>query len=124
MIDLGSNRVSKIMAGTATVYQDSDGWIPLELPDGVSGTVFFKDNGDGVASLVGAAALPSTMIVNSKYLLLNPPKGYAFISDSWHAGADDKGIYATPGYTTSSLNFSTQFVAYSSYSDGSLYVQN
>lgn len=83
MMNVGSNRVDKIMVGASTVYQDSDGWIPLELPDGVNGAVFFKDNGDGTAGLIGVLTTNFTAQKTDPTEIIIPPEGYAFSSVNW-----------------------------------------
>lgn len=83
MMNLGSDRVSKIMAGNNTVYQDSNGWIPLELPDGVNGAVFFKDYGDGTAGLIGVLTTNFTTQKATPTEIIIPPEGYVFSSVNW-----------------------------------------
>lgn len=82
MINLGNKKVSKLLVGSNVIYQDSDGWIPLELPDGVTGQVFFKDNGDGTAKLAGNLCFD--FIANQVVKLLSPPQGYTFTSAKWN----------------------------------------
>lgn len=41
-MQVGNSRVKKILMGDKVVYQDSDGWIPLELGPEVIGDVFGK----------------------------------------------------------------------------------
>lgn len=88
-IEIGDKKVKKIMVGDKVVYKDSDGWVPLALPDGVSGTVLFKDNGDGTACLAGAVAFSMSgpgWVAN----VIKPPVGYRFAKTDWPA----KNTYA------------------------------
>lgn len=87
-MQVGNSRVKKILMGDKVVYQDSDGWIPLKLPDGVTGSAFFKDNNDGTASLAGILQF----VLNGKPItLLNPPDGYSFTGIDWNADKQNEG---------------------------------
>lgn len=55
----------------------------MELPDGVTGQVFFKDNGDGTAKLAGNLCFD--FISNQAVKLISPPQGYAFTGAKWNA---------------------------------------
>ncbi|WP_203638868.1 hypothetical protein [Levilactobacillus wangkuiensis] len=86
-MQVGNKRVRKVLVGGEVVYRDSGGWIPLELPDGVNGLVFFRDNEDGTASLLGNC---SFLYKTKKFCILNPPKEYAFTSFNWKSpGTND-----------------------------------
>ncbi|MBY7145263.1 hypothetical protein I2491_00455 [Levilactobacillus brevis] len=129
MINLGNKKVSKLLVGSNVIYQDSDGWIPLELPDGVTGQVFFKDNGDGTASLAGSVSTPDRMNIGVENLILSPPSGYAFISDNWTMHNGGSGIELFPTYvfadgSVEQTNFGTGFTAIPSYKLGNLYLKN
>lgn len=126
MIEIGDRDVKDMRIGESVIYRDSDGWIPLKMPDDVTdGLVMFRDNHDGTASLVGAVTLP-LMVVNQRYQLLLPPSGYAFISDNWTgpsvSGSDGKNeILAIPGYgQEDSSNFGSMFAAMTEYVGGVL----
>jgi len=79
--------VDRLTVGPDTIWMNSDGWVPLKLPDGVNGCVFFKDYGDGTAGLVGNVGFLVTGDVNSIYsagpTILVPPVGYKFKDHSW-----------------------------------------
>ncbi|RWZ41070.1 hypothetical protein EQG69_04885 [Levilactobacillus brevis] len=96
MINLGNKKVSKLLVGSNVIYQDSDGWIPLELPDAVKdGAVFFKDNGDGTASLSGSICVNDHGKTNGYYPIVLPPKGYRFTDiSSWMQRSGSTRIYA------------------------------
>lgn len=83
-MQVGNSRVKKILMGDKVVYQDSDGWIPLELPPtAIDGVVLFKDNGDGTASIAGTALYKLPLETET---LLTPPTGYSFSSVNWNFG--------------------------------------
>lgn len=94
MINLGGKKVAKMLVGSSVIYQDSDGWIPLKLPDGVKGLVMFKDNGNGTASLAGTATFlfTGTGSTSTAVTMLVPPEGYQFESVDWTAGDGNIGI--------------------------------
>ncbi|STX19365.1 hypothetical protein [Levilactobacillus brevis] len=120
--------VTGLVVGSDTFVPDS-GWIPLELPDGVTGQVFFKDNGDGTASLTGSVSTPDRMNIGVENLILSPPSGYAFISDNWTMHNGSSGIELFPTYvfadgSVEQTNFGTGFTAIPSYKLGNLYLKN
>ncbi|MFC6290676.1 hypothetical protein [Levilactobacillus angrenensis] len=123
------NSVSKITLGGDTVWQNSDGWIPLKLPDGVSGNVFFKDYGDGTAGLVGSLGYLTQATSDSLYTpsfkLLNPPNGYTFLDHNWQVGPSygPTILVYTSMYTTSGSNQAVQRgYGYISFADGNVTV--
>lgn len=129
MINLGNKKVSKLLVGSNVIYQDSDGWIPLELPDGVTGQAFFKDIGSNAAFLSGVISFSAT---SDKIKLISPPDGYRFSQFNWNAtglagGAivecdNSKGVLT--GYDT--LNQHNMFAALAqmTLSDGDLLFNN
>ena len=76
---------------------ENSAWRPLTLTNSTSGTVLFKDNGDGTASLTGSCtfSVPSgkTNIVS----IIIPPSGYSFSSLLWNKGTSKYGIFAYSG---------------------------
>lgn len=88
MINLGGKKVAKMLVGSSVIYQDSDGWIPLELPDRVTGQVMFKDNGDGTASLSGSISVNDYGRDRGYYPIVLAPEGYQFTDvNSWNQAA-------------------------------------
>lgn len=77
------SEVSKVTLGGDTVWQNSGGWVPLVLPEGLNGTVLFRDNGDGTASLAGGVRFLH-VVLNTKNALLNAPEGYKFFSGNFN----------------------------------------
>lgn len=102
-IEVGDKKVKKIMVGEKVIYRDSDGWIPLKLPDSaMDGLVLFRDNGNGTASIAGAAHYKLPAYGESPAIMLLPPDGYEFSSIPWDQGNVIKGIAAYYGQTGNS----------------------
>lgn len=111
MIELGNHRVSKIAKDNQVVYQDSGGWIPLELPEGVSGKVLFKDNRDGTGQLIGTVGFQCSTINPTTITLLQAPNGISFVStDNWTYFNESEPC---------SVDFTTQQVQVGGFSRGS-----
>lgn len=76
---------------------EASAWRPLTLENSNNGTILFKDNGDGTASLTGSAnfviAAASGVITEA----IDPPSGYQFSSLAWNKGTDGDGIFAIGG---------------------------
>ena len=120
MINLGGKKVAKMLVGSSVIYQDSDGWIPLELPDGVSGLVLFRDNEDGTAGLIGSLEFTTVSTTYGIYaqghLVLTPPHGYYFMDTNWVDDTENKNkmrVYGSRSnggtpimYTDAHLQFS------------------
>jgi len=85
-----SNDVDRVTVGPDTIWMNSDGWVPLKLPDGAKGSVLFHDNGNGFAYLNGQIELSGVYARGTNTLLI-PPTGYKFVSTSWHPGTDTSG---------------------------------
>lgn len=114
--------VSKVTMGGSTIWQNSDGWVPLRLPDGVSGNVLFKDIGNGNAYLNGQIEL-SGLADRGTYTMLLPPDGYKFVSVSWHASyaqPSANGIACYPILGSSMIVGSNDMFADVSCVDGNL----
>lgn len=99
MINLGGKKVAKLLVGSSVIYQDNGGWQQLKVlsPDG--GNVWFKDNGDGTASLVGNVGISIRKSAAVTVDLFKAPEGYAFTSLDWNVslGSDItfiKQVYA------------------------------
>lgn len=131
-MQVGNSRVKKIMMGDKVVYQDSDGWIPLELPDGVNGLVFFKDYGDGTAGLTGSLGFATTAKMYTTFspghLILTPPQGYCFLDTKWRTdteNVDKMMVYGSRSdggapimYTSAWLQFSEGNISISQLMNG------
>lgn len=96
MIEIGDRDVKDMRIGESVIYRDSDGWIPLKLPDTViDGCVLFRDNGDGTASLVGSIRANYSGTASGPLThLLTPPDGYEFSDPKWNQDYLSKGIMA------------------------------
>lgn len=104
--------VDKVVLGADTIWQNSDGWVPLVLPDSaLDGTVFFKDLGDGTALLAGVARYAIAAEHATPTAIINPPKGYEFVSVPWSAGIYDDGIMTLSGMTGTSMGTGKTFSA-------------
>ena len=88
-----------MLVGEDVLYLNSEGWIPLKMPEGITGEVMFRDNGDGTASLLGVARIKH-IALDTPYTLLLAPKGYEFVSDSFHY-VNDHYISGLNGYLDS-----------------------
>lgn len=124
-MQVGNSKVKKILVGDKVIYRDSDGWIPLELADGVNGKVFFKDNGDGTAGLIGNLVFESTSTSGTNYgtghSLVNPPQGYKFTSLDWNYLGETSNSIGTLGNMTNDSWFgSTPGSAIVDIEDGAL----
>lgn len=93
-MQIGNSKVKRILVGDKVVYRDSDGWIPLELPDGVNGLVLFRDKGDGTAELTGSLEFSTTAKIYTTFspghLILTPPQGYQFTETNWRVDTENK----------------------------------
>lgn len=74
-----ARRVVKKFRGTNETFTDTSTWVLLKNGTDVTGTVLFRDNGDGTASLAGGLQVQG---VASK-VVLYPPAGYAFVATHW-----------------------------------------
>ncbi|GEB75223.1 hypothetical protein HCC75_04570 [Levilactobacillus brevis] len=99
--------VTGLVVGSDTFVPDS-GWIPLALPDAVKdGAVFFKDNGDGTASLSGSVCVNDHGRANGYYPIVLPPKGYRFTDiSSWKQASGSTRIYAYADHSTNGTDVS------------------
>ena len=111
------------------IQYETDGWRPLKLPSGITGQVFFKDNGNGTASLAGTirAMLPENPSggLGSQVLVLTPPAGYSFTGVDWNQGVatgNAKEMMAVAGLGDHSSGFSID-VAFKAV-NGNFYAQN
>lgn len=105
---IGGKDSSVSYIGGKLQYRD-DGWIPLELPDAVKdGAVFFKDNGNGTASLSGSICVNGGYgKTNGDYPIVLPPKGYRFTDiSSWMQDAGSTRIYAYADKSTDGTDVS------------------
>lgn len=124
-MQIGESRVKKILVGDKVVYQDSDGWIPLELPDGVSGNVFFKDYSNGTAGLIGSISFSSASDISSIYAkghaMLNAPTGYKFVDANWlTSGSSNKAISTLGNLYNDTQSPSVVGSAYVSFLNGNI----
>lgn len=85
MINLGGKKVAKMLVGSSVIYQDSDGWIPLEnSSDVIDGKVMFRDNGDGTGKLLGSISFYGVSPITKRIIVVTPPEGYEFTNiDNW-----------------------------------------
>ncbi|AYM03563.1 hypothetical protein D8911_11420 [Levilactobacillus brevis] len=87
------NSVSKVTLGSDTIWQNSDGWVPMKLPSGVTGNVMFKDYGNGTAGLCGVITFKFVRISGwTPVTMLVPPDGYKFTSVDWNANDGSMGV--------------------------------
>lgn len=119
MIEIGDSKVKDMRVGESVIYRDSDGWIPLTLPDSVTGFVMFKDNGNGQGLLTGSVNFKTSQ---TNIPVLNPPAGYEFTDWQGNYKGDsvpykgvtivqcDSPVGVFSGYVTSDV--STIFAAY------------
>ncbi|NLR08654.1 MULTISPECIES: hypothetical protein [Lactobacillaceae] len=126
-MQVGNSKVKKILVGDKVIYRDSDGWIPLELPDGVNGVILFRDKGDNTAELTGTLGFATTSQTYTTYspghLVLTPPQGYQFVDTDWKTDTENKskmrvyGSRSTGGqaimYTDATLQFSEGNISFS-----------
>lgn len=80
--------VSGLVIGGDTFVRDN-GWVPLELPEGMTGQVFFKNNSDGTAFLAG---IMSFYYQGTPLVILQPPIGIRFTDVSWNFDSKDVGV--------------------------------
>ncbi|WP_258115654.1 hypothetical protein [Levilactobacillus yiduensis] len=105
-MQVGNKRVKKVLVGTNVVYRDSDGWVPLELPDGVSGNVFFKKLNETTAQVTGTISAYFKSKASITPFIL--PDGYKVTSIKWDYWPDD-GVYM-PSFAGTTNGFITPSV--------------
>lgn len=124
-IETNAKRVVKIMKGDTQVWTDTNNWVALKTGPGVTGTVLFRDKGDGTAELVGSVQVQGIVLT----LILYPPVGYQFTSVNWNgfltmagktgfargisqggaATITDGSLYCSSGLQGGGTNFGTSF---------------
>ncbi|WAD02576.1 pyocin knob domain-containing protein [Levilactobacillus brevis] len=88
---------------------EASAWRPLTLANSTSGTILFKDNGDGTASLTGSANFTIAKGTTTLTPVITPPTGYTFTSLKWSKGTNNKGVYVTGNMTGVSYGISYIF---------------
>ncbi|WP_437695983.1 hypothetical protein ACSOCI_08935 [Levilactobacillus brevis] len=88
---------------------EASAWRPLTLANSTSGTILFKDNGDGTASLIGSATFTIAKGTTTLTPVITPPTGYTFTSLKWSKGTNNKGVYVTGNMTGVSSGISYIF---------------
>lgn len=88
---------------------EASAWRPLTLANSTSGTILFKDNGDGTASLIGSATFTIAKGTKTLTPVITPPTGYTFTSLKWSKGTNNKGVYVTGNMTGVSSGISYVF---------------
>lgn len=83
-------------------FVKTDGWILLQTGNGFSGRVWFKDNGDGTASLDGTIQADNPKGDMSLPMLL-PPSGYKFVETNWGAPGQPSHYISVFKYTTTDV---------------------
>ena len=73
---------------------EASAWRPLTLENANNGTILFKDNGDGTASLTGSANFVIAAAPDVITEAIDPPSGYQFSSLAWNKGTNGDGIFA------------------------------
>lgn len=121
-IEVGDKKVKKIMVGDKVIYQDSDGWIPLELGGEVEGMAFFKANGDGTCQLAGAISANISKDDSNPTLGIYAPNGYEFTQVNWNTSSYSTSILATFGFGKGSSGVSGP--VFVKIIDGNLYFTN
>lgn len=81
---IGNLEVEGVTLGNTVLFEKPE-WISLKVlsPDG--GNVWFKDNGDGTASLMGQVGITVRSDARINTELFEAPKGYSFTSIDWYA---------------------------------------
>lgn len=120
--------VDKVVLGADTIWQNSDGWVPLKPPAGINGTVLFRDNLNGTASLLGSIGFAKSLTPTDgsfifTTLLLSPPKGYEFLDTPWSVGSKAPSMYALRGVKSDESAINSD-MATISFKNGSLYLEN
>ena len=70
-------------------------WRPLTLKNSNSGTILFKDNGNGTASLTGSANFTVAKGTKTLTPAITPPTGYIFTSLNWNEHSyNNNGVWA------------------------------
>lgn len=125
MINLGNKKVSKMLIGSNVIYQDSDGWIPLTLPNGVTGLVLFRDNENGTAGLVGSLEFTTTATtygyMSPGHLVLTPPHGYYFMDTKWLIDSENTNKMTVYGSRSDGGTPIMYTDAYLQFSEGNIY---
>jgi len=67
---------------------ETSAWRPLKLVSSTSGTILFKDNGDGTASLTGSAIFNVAPDKDNFIAKVDAPDGYVFTSVDWKINID------------------------------------
>ncbi|RDF14207.1 hypothetical protein CNR30_06985 [Levilactobacillus brevis] len=67
---------------------EASAWRPLKLVSSTSGTILFKDNGDGTASLTGSAIFNVAQDKDNFVAEVDAPDGYVFTSVDWKISID------------------------------------
>ncbi|WP_260145477.1 hypothetical protein [Levilactobacillus brevis] len=74
---------------------EASAWRPLTLKNSTSGTILFKDNGDGTASLTGTAIFTIAKGMKKLIPAITPPTGYTFTSLKWNIDSwNEHGVWA------------------------------
>lgn len=97
---------------------EASAWRPLTLANSTSGTILFKDNGDGTASLIGSATFTIAKGTKTLTPVITPPTGYTFTSLKWSKGTNNKGVYVTGNMT--GVSFGTSYIFDTSLSNGDI----
>ncbi|WP_373879824.1 pyocin knob domain-containing protein [Levilactobacillus brevis] len=97
---------------------EASAWRPLTLANSTSGTILFKDNGDGTASLIGSATFTIAKGTTTLTPVITPPTGYTFTSLKWSKGINNKGVYVTRNMT--GVSSGTSYVFDTSLSNGDI----
>ncbi|RDF15351.1 hypothetical protein CNR30_01360 [Levilactobacillus brevis] len=84
---LQSGGVDVATAADLKSVKDS-AWRPLKLVSSTSGTILFKDNGDGTASLTGSAIFNVAQDKDNFVAEVDAPDGYVFTSVDWKINID------------------------------------
>lgn len=103
MIEIGDSEVKQMQIGETPIYINGGDWIQLDLTKvALDGSVFFHDNGNGTASLVGSARYDFSKKTYQTVPILLPPDGYVFSGVDWTCGPADNGLMASRGVSGSS----------------------
>ncbi|MCM6799418.1 hypothetical protein NE303_11035 [Levilactobacillus brevis] len=90
---LKSGGVDVATAADLKSIKDS-AWRPLTLKNSNSGTILFKDNGNGTASLTGSANFTVAKGTKTLTPAITPPTGYIFTSLNWNEHSYNNGVWA------------------------------
>lgn len=115
----------KSVAGVAVggdAFVPDTGWIPLDLPEGMTGQVFFKDNGDETAGISGILSASISKNADSPTLVLSPPDGYKFADTKWGSGSYGESLIAFSEFGAQNAGIGEALFA--SIKNGKLYFYN